>query len=730
MASTAPVSASWLERLAGWSQRHHWLAIGLWIVTLISITAVSQAVGDDYHDEHSLPGTQSQQLTDTLEQAAPQQAGDTIQVVMHDEDGLAAGGNRDRIEAMLADLAGLPPVNAVTSPFEAEGAISPDGTIGYATLALNGASTDVPREDVQDLIETAQAVSGDGLEVELGGDAVRGAEESEGGAAEGAGMLAALVILVFMFGSLLAASLPLITALFAVGSTLGVIVLVSNAVTVATYTPPLMMLVGIGVGIDYALLIFARYRGELLAGADRQQAARKALDTAGRSVIFAGVTVIIALLGLFALGLGSLQGVALAVALTVLVTMVASLTLLPSLLTVFGRRIERRVVKHAERSKREPGQRWRRLSDVVGRRPLAPLTVAIALLLALAAPALNMRLGFADAGNEAESATSRRAYDLLAEGFGPGFNGPLIVLAEAGDTTEVDSAAAELHDALQATPGVADTTPPQSIPDSDLAIVMAFPETAPQDAATSDLVEQLRGEVLPQLSDQTGATYLVGGSTAAAEDFADAVSDRLPVFLVVVVGLSSLLLMAVFRSVWIPLKAAVLNLLSIGASLGVVTLVFGEGLFGVPAGPVEAFVPVMIFAIVFGLSMDYEVFLVSRMHEEWRRSGNAVRAVREGLATTGGVITAAAAIMIVVFGAFILSPDRMLQQFGLGLAVAVFLDAVVIRCLIVPAFMRLLGERAWWLPRWLDRVLPVIPLEREDLATAAIEPARAEAGRR
>ena len=730
MASTTPANPGRLERLAGWSQRHHRLAIVLWIVVLLGINAVSQVVGDDYHDDHSLPGTQSQQLSETLEQAAPRQAGDSIQVVLHDEDGLDAGGNRERIGAMLDQLAVLPSVNAVTSPFESDGAISPEGTIGYATLALDGGSADVPREDVEEIIETAQAASGDGLEVQLGGDAVRGAEESEGGAAEGAGMLAAMVILVLMFGSLLAASLPLITAVFAVGSTLGVIVLVSNAVTVATYTPPLMMLVGIGVGIDYALLIFARYRGELLGGADRQQAARTALNTAGRSVIFAGVTVIIALLGLFALGLGSLQGVALAVALTVLVTMVASLTLLPSLLTVFGRRIERRIVKHAERSEREPGERWRRLADIVGRRPLAPLTLAVALLIALSAPALGLRLGFADAGNEAETATSRQAYDLLAEGFGPGFNGPLIVLADGGADGDGAGGAGELQETLLATPGVAGATPPQSIPDSDLAIVMAFPETAPQDAATSDVVEELRGEVLPQLSERTGATYLVGGSTAAAEDFADAVSDRMPVFLVVVVGLSSLLLMAVFRSVWIPVKAAVLNLLSIGASLGVVTLVFGEGLFGVPAGPVEAFVPVMIFAIVFGLSMDYEVFLVSRMHEEWRRCGDPVRAVREGLATTGGVITAAAAIMIVVFGAFMLSPDRMMQQFGLGLAVAVFLDAVVIRCLIVPAFMRLLGERAWWLPRWLDRVLPVIPLERNEVATEAIESEQAEAVRR
>ncbi|SDS97822.1 MMPL family transporter [Jiangella sp. DSM 45060] len=696
-----------LERLAAWSQRHHWLAIGLWLVVLAGVTVLSQAVGDDYHDDHGLPGTESQQLTDALEDAAPARSGDTVQVVLQDGDGVEA--RRDRVDAMLGELSELPHVVDVAGPFDAPGAISADGTIAYATVTLDGSATDVPADAVRDIIETAQTADGDGLRVELGGDAVRGAEESGGGAAEGAGMLAALVILVFMFGSFLAATLPLITAVFAVGSTLGVIVLLSNVVTIATYTAPLMMLVGIGVGIDYALLVFARYRSELLAGSDRQRAARTALDTAGRSVVFAGCTVIIALLGLFALGLGSLQGVALAVALTVLVTMLASLTLLPSLLTVFGKRIEKRILAHAQRSKRQPGARWRRLADAVRRRPLPPLVAAVAILLALSAPAPGMRLGFADAGNEDASATSRQAYDLLAEGFGPGFNGPLIVLAEGAS----DGGAA-LASTLEQADGVAGVVPPQPLPGTDLALVVAFPETAPQDAGTADLVHRLRDDVLPPLASDTGATYLVGGSTAAAEDFAAAVTDRLPLFVAVVVGLSALLLMAVFRSIWVPVKAAILNLLSIGASLGVVTLVFGEGLFGVPAGPVEAFVPVMIFAIVFGLSMDYEVFLVSRMHEEWRRSGNAVRAVREGLAATGGVITAAAAIMVVVFGAFLLSPDRMLQQFGLGLAVAVFLDAVVIRCLIVPAVMSLLGERAWWLPQWLDRILPHIALERPE----------------
>ncbi|NEE02331.1 MMPL family transporter [Phytoactinopolyspora halotolerans] len=712
---TSPTGTSRLQRLAGWSQRHHWLALVVWVLVLVGVTAASQAVGSDYHDDHTLPGTESQELNDLMEENAPEQSGDSIQIVVHDEAGLADDATQDRIASMLDEVRTLPHVVGVTSPYESQQALSADGTIGYATVALDAGATDVPTEAVTDIIDTAQAAGGDGLQVELTGDAVRGAEESEGGAAEGAGMLAALVILVFMFGSFLAATLPVITAVFAVGSTLGVVILASNLTTIASYTPPLMMLVGLGVGIDYALLIFARYRTELLRGADRGQAVRMALDTAGRSVIFAGVTVVIALMGLFALGLGSLQGVALAVALTVLVTMAASLTLLPCLLTVFGRRIERRVIKHAERTGKDEGHRWRRLAEAVARRPWAPLTAAVVALAALSIPVLDMRLGFADAGNDPESSTSRQAYDLLAEGFGPGVNGPLFVLGQGVDEQNDDA----VRQALASTPGVAGVTPVQHIPDSELATTMVFPASAPQDEETSELVTELREDVLPTLAEQTGGRYLVGGSTAAAEDFSTAVSDRMPLFLLVVVGLSSLLLMAVFRSVLIPLKAAILNLLTIGAALGVVTMVFGEGMFGVPAGPVEAFVPVMIFAIVFGLSMDYEVFLVSRMHEEWRRSGDALRAMREGLATTGGVITAAAFIMIVVFGAFVLSPDRMLQQFGLGLAVAVFLDAIVVRCLVVPAVMRVMGERAWWLPRWLDRILPRIPLERDDVVAAS-----------
>jgi RND superfamily putative drug exporter len=667
------------ERLAAWSYRHRRRAIAAWVAVLVAVTGAAAAVGSDYHNDFSLPGTESQRVQDALERRAPDRAGDSIQLVFHDAGGLA--GAEPRIDALLDDVRGLPHVAAVAGPLDTPGTQSRDGTIGYATVALDGRSTDVPVEAVRRIVDTATAAAGDGLRVEAGGDPVREADEGAGGGgAEGIGLFAALVILVVLFGSLVAAVLPLVTAVFAVGSTVGFIALASHATDVADFTPPLMMLVGLGVGIDYALLIFSRYRGELRDGADAERAVRTALDTAGRSVFFAGCTVMIALLGLYALGLASLQGVALAVALTVLMTMLAALTLLPALIHVLGPRLERA----ARRRRREDGAAWRRWSAFVQRRPWPPLIVAVALLLALTAPVAGMRLGFADAGSDAPSSTSRQAYDLLAEGFGPGFNGPLLVVAEGGGATELERA-------LARTPGVAAVTPPET--DGDLAMVLAFPASAPQDEATGELLGRLRDEVLPGLERETGATYLVGGPTAAAADFTDKVAARIPLFLAVVVGVSALLLMAVFRSVWIPVKAALLNLLTIGASLGAITLAFGG------SGPIESFVPVMIFAIVFGLSMDYEVFLVGRMREEWERTRDASLAIGRGLATTGAVITAAGAIMVVVFGAFVLSPVRMLQQFGLGLAVAILLDAFVIRCLIVPAVMELLGERAWWLPR-------------------------------
>src|SRR5215831_12019285 len=471
--------ASRFERLASWSQRRRWWAVALWVIALAAITTGARAAGNDYHNDYSLPGTQSQQALDTLEKHAPGQAGAAVQIVLADPGGIRAPETRQRATAMLGQVAQLPHVAGVHSPYAGPAAISRDGTIAYATVMLDKQAEQIPKADVRAVIHTAQDAAGGGLRIELGGEAIRGAGQAPGGTAEGAGLLAALVILVLLFGSVLAASIPIVIAVFAVGSAVGLVVLASHAATVASYTAPLMILVGLGVGIDYALLLFSRYRGELLAGADRRQAAAAALDTAGRTVLFAGSTVIIALLGLVALGLGSLQGVAVAVAVTVLVTMASALTLLPALLAIMGRRIERAVLRRAGRGRRADGTRWARWSGLVQRRPWPMLLAAAAVLLALAAPALGMRLGFADAGNDARSTTSRQAYDLLAKGFGPGFNGPLIVVADGGQQP-----GSPLHHALARTPGVAAVAPPAVSPDGKITTVLAFLAGKPQDTAT------------------------------------------------------------------------------------------------------------------------------------------------------------------------------------------------------------------------------------------------------
>ncbi|OEV01171.1 hypothetical protein AN217_10985 [Streptomyces qinglanensis] len=702
-------------RSAVFAHRHRWTALVLWAVVLAGIWAAASSAGDRYRDDYSIPGTETQRTVELLEEHGSGQGGGSLEIVLHDPDGLRGKAVRQAVGAMEAKVAGLPAVDEVRGAFADPSSLSPDGTTAFATVTLDRPAEEMEVSDTRRILDTARTAAGDGVRVELGGEAAGELAADSGGAAEGAGILAALVILVFMFGTVVAAGLPVITALFAVGTTLGAIVLVSHLFTVATWAPYVMMLVGLGVGIDYALLVFARYRTELTSGAETAEAARRALQTAGRTVAVAGCTVIIALLGLVALGLGALRGAALAVALTILVTMLASLTLLPALLAVFGKRFERqfraRAAKRAERGKSEEGAGWRRLGAAVQRRPVAVLVLAVVALGALAAPMLGMRLGFADAGNDPQGSTSREAYDRLADGFGPGVNGPLVIAVAPPEDGDVRAAARSLTTALRDTPGIAGSSGVIPTGDGEAATVLAYPKTAPQDEATTDLVHQLREEVLPGLSERTGADYLLGGATASVIDYSDTVAARMPLFVAIVVGLSMLLLAAVFRSLLIPLKAALLNLLSIGAALGAITLVFQNGWLGEQAGPIEAYLPVMIFAIVFGLSMDYEVFLLSRMREEWLRTGDHTAAVREGLARTGAVVTAAGAIMIVVFGSFFLSDDRMLRQFGFGLAVAIFMDAVVIRCLLVPAVLRLLGPRAWWLPRPVERILPRLDID-------------------
>jgi len=691
-------SRSRMERLAGFAQRHHWSALVCWVALLVGLGLAAQGVGADFGNGSSvsLPGTQSQQLAELLEEHAPDQTGDSVTVVLHDERGWDTDAD---IAALRDDLSAVDRVEGVRLPDPRQGTVSADGTLALVEVALEGELASAPDETYQELVDIAAAQESGGLQVEATGRGIRRLEQGSGGVAEGVGILVALLILVFMFGSLLAASLPLVTAVLAVGSTLGLVTLLSHVITIPDYTSPLLVLVGLGVGIDYALIVFTRFRGELLGGADRAEATRRALDTAGRSVLFAGVSVIIALLGMFTLGIAAFEGTVTAVAGTVLVTMVASLTLLPALLTIFGPRIEKRVRAHAAKSTAQPGERWRRWAWLVQRAPWPALVLSLVALGALATPALDMHLGFNDAGNDAETTTSRAAYDLIGEKLGPGANGPLVVVTE-GDRAQAEAT----HAQVAGHSGIASdrVAPPVALADGAF-LIRAEPTTGPQDEATAEVVTDLRADL--------GDSALVGGTTAAYVDYSAAIGDRLPLFILVVVGLSGLLLLSVFRSVVIAVKAAVLNLISIGAALGAMKLVYQDGLLWADPGPIEAFMPVFIFAIVFGLSMDYEVFLLSRTREIWVATGDAQHAVREGLAHTGGVITAAAAIMFAVFGSFVLIPDRMLQQTGFAMAVAVLLDALVIRCLVVPALLRLLGPKAWWMPRRLERWLPQLHVE-------------------
>jgi RND superfamily putative drug exporter len=569
------------------------------------------------------------------------------------------------------------------------------------------------------VIAQAESIRSDRLEVELGGQAIEQTQFAAPSKTTGIGVLAAIIVLLISFGSFLAMGLPIVTALFGLGTGIGLIGLGTHVLGMPNFALELAGMIGLGVGIDYALFILSRFR-EIYRenGGEVQEAVALAMDTAGRAVLFAGATVVIALLGMFALGVSFLYGLAIAASLAVLLVLSASLTLLPALLTFFGRRVGEPGRLARLFSRRRPAERsrlgfWMRWIGVIQRRPAVAATVAAVVMLTLAAPALWLRLGSSDAGNDSTSFTTRHAYDLLARGFGPGFNGPLSLVVKLPRTHKT-TALRELTAAVAHTADIAAVAPPRLSPGGDAAVIRAYPDSSPQSATTTALVKRLRDTVLPPIEARTGATVYVGGVTATFIDFSSVLSSKLWLFIGVVVALSALLLLVVFRSLLIPLQAAVMNLLSIGAALGVSVAVFQFGWFpGISQGPIEAFVPVLMFAIVFGLSMDYEVFLVSRIHEEWTLQRDSSAAVRDGLVETGRVITAAAAVMVVVFASFIFGGQRVIELFGLGLSSAVFLDALIVRCILLPAVLELLGPRAWAFPSWLDHRLPRFAIEHD-----------------
>ncbi|MCX5526697.1 MMPL family transporter [Streptomyces bobili] len=718
-----------MAALAQWCVRHRLVAVLLWLLALGATATAAMIAGSSYSNDYDVPGTESGRATRLLAEGFPGLGGDTDTVVWHTDPGtVRAAAVEQTMTRTLASIADLPGVASVAGPYDDQGAaqISADGRTAYATVTFEDSAENIDRGEAKAVVDTAEAARTDGLRVELGGSAVALTESSGGHLAEVVGVAVAAVVLFLAFGSLAASLLPIATALVGVGTAYAGIALLGHAMTVADFAPMLGMLVGLGVGIDYALFIVTRHRRGLKRGLPVAEAAENAVATTGRAVVFAGATVCIALLGMLILRLDFLNGVAIAASLTVVLTVAASVTLLPALLSFTGpralsRRERRRLAEHGPELELPTGfaARW---SAFVEHHPKLLGALALVVIAGLAVPTLSLRLGTSDQGNRPEATTTRQAYDLLAAGFGPGVNGPLTLVTQV-DGAQDRLALDNLDATLRAAEGVAAVTPVTYGAGGDTAYLTVVPESSPQSQRTSDLVDLLRTEVLPRAEAGTSLDVQVGGVTAGYDDFAEVIVGKLPLFVGVVVGLGCLLLLLAFRSVGIPLKAAVMNVAAVAAAFGVVVAVFqwgwGSELLGLGrAGPIEPFLPVIMVSVLFGLSMDYQVFLVSRMYEEWLETGDNRRAVRVGLAETSRVINSAAVIMISVFLAFVLSGDRVIAMFGIALAAAVALDAFVLRTLLVPALMHLLGAANWWLPRWLDRRLPRISIEPPECRAA------------
>ncbi len=737
-----------MTRLARWCIVHRRVVVLAWVVVAILTTVIAQAVGPNYVSVFGLPGTESQRASELLKRDFTAQSGDIDTIVFHVSSGTIESPTvRAAVEPLLKRVSALAHVAGVVSPYGPAGAvqISSNRMTAFATVNYDKRANLLPSNTGAPLLSDIQAVHVPGLQIAAGGQVVEQAEGFSVGPATAVGVIAALVILLITFGSLAAAGMPLITAGLGLITGVALIGLATHVTNMSNISPDLALMIGLGVGIDYSLFIVTRFRETYLALGDVELAVIEAMDTSGRAILLAGTTVVIALLGMFATGVAFMYGLAIAAVIAVLLTLAAALTLLPAMLTRFGQRL----VRPRAAGRRLPGRKrpvasaangsaaavrasggatggwsWRRWSEVVRARPWPLAVVALAVMVALLVPVFAMRLDESDAGNDPAGKSSRQAFDLLAQGFGQGFNGPLVLVAELSGRDRASSSAtlAALRSAAGGAPDVAAVTQPEVSPSGAVAVMRVYPASAPEALATTELVNHLRHEVLPPLEHNSGVPVLVGGFTAGSIDFSRVLTSKLPLFFAIVILLSALLLLIVFRSLVIPLQAAVMNLLTVGAALGVTVAVFQwgwlGGVLGVQKGPIEAWVPVIMFAVVFGLSMDYEVFLVSRIREQWVHKKDASAAVADGLSLTGRVITAAAAIMVCVFLSFVLGDERTLKEFGFVLAVAVLLDALVIRCMLMPAVLELLGPITWRLPRWLDALLPHINIEGESsLAT-------------
>ena len=718
-----------MKALATWCVRHRILVVVLWFLALVGAELASGVVGTAYSNSFSVPDTPSARAQNLLQSSAPSQSGDREQIVFHTTGGTSVfdPSVKQSITAMLDQVATLPHVTGYISPYSPLGVhqVNANQTTAFATVIFDVQANAESTANAQTFVKTATAPATPSLQVAVAGQiAAQAAKPSFGGM--GLGIILAAVVLFLVFRSVFAMALPLASALASLGTGIGIIGLLSNVIKMPVFSIELVGLIGLGVGVDYALFILTRHRQGLIAGMSMEDSVVNAVNTSGRAVLFAGIIVCIALLGMFALGVAFLYGLAIAATIGVAFTMFAALTLLPALLGFIGPRV---LSRKQRKSLAASGPQivgkttsgfWPKWADFISARSVVPALIALAIVLVATVPFFSMRLGISDQGNDPKGTTTRTAYDLLAQGFGPGTNGPLEVVAVHAGLVPPGTLTA-LTNAIGRQPGVASVVPPVVFHAKDgkqVALITVYPTTSPQSSATTNLIGELRTSTVPTVVEGTHTTVYIGGTTAFFTDFANVLTQKLPLFIGLVVLVSFLLLAVVFRSIVIPITAAVMNLLSIGAAFGILTAVYQWGwlgsLFQVGGpGPIEAFLPVMMFAILFGLSMDYEVFLITRIHEEYQKTRDNRQAVRDGLATTGKTITAAALIMILVFGAFILGSLRPIREFGLGLAGGIFMDAFLIRMALVPATMFLLGRSNWWFPQWLDRILPSVVVEPE-----------------
>jgi RND superfamily putative drug exporter len=744
-----------LYRIGRFCSRHHWPVIAVWVIVTIALALAGRVVGDANNDNLSLPGTGSTNAQNLLDESLPDQANGTNPIVLKSDDGkLTDSANSKAIGKTVDSLKQQPDVRKAISPLSKEGsyALSKDGKIGYIIVTLGPSPSELSESDAQDVFDATSPASDAGLEVAAGGYLGQALSETNTESSEAIGLAAAVIILLFAFGTATAMALPIVTAVLGLVSTLAILKLLSHVFDVPTVAPTLATMIGLGVGIDYALFLVTRHKQQLREGMEMRESIARATATSGGAVVFAGSTVIVALCSLLASGIPLVGAMGCSAAVAVVVAVLAAITLLPALLGALGPRINSLRVKLG---KTHPDDHqphgWRRWANGVSHRPWRALLASGFVLLFIAIPTLNLQLGASDSGELPTDTTARQAYDLISEGFGPGANGPLLIGVQLGSPAKPaagveppspasDPRLTNLEDAIKKTPGIDSVSPATVDKAGTVAVFTATPTTSPSDPKTGDLVVNLRDNVVPKAIKGTDLTVFAGGQTAGYIDLAARIADKLPQMIALVVILSFFLLLLAFRSVLLPIKAAVANLLSVGAAYGIVTFVFQEGhgatLLGLDGPvPIASYVPLLMFTILFGLSMDYEVFLLSQIQEHYLESGDTRRAIVDGLANTGRVITSAALIMVCVFSSFVLSGDAVVKQFGVGLAVAIAIDATLVRCLLVPAAMTLMGDKCWWIPKWLDRILPRVNIEGGDFfdkqaaaAAAKAEPAAGPAG--